>query len=483
MEPLELDKKVYVILNPDDIATLKKYKYDDFCNGVVSKGVTLANCITPYQIEEIRNENKVKLPKTINEGDVLIYTGEDSYEVIRDTTDFENILKSRIPIIQQIVRLLGCTYFKGFDKIICRKNDSAKGSVDCDTSVNIKTETVEIPIENTASANMNVNVYENQHGKVDTYSVYDVLPVTEENYKEAIRLACENDLYEDKWMRYLIDQRNPNGRSSVLKQTRYTISLTRDSTIGWACEGRLASSIKDILNCKFDISLEKKCEEHNHYEFSFIASFVPGVIKEGEFVEDAEDAEDNSNNGVVPPILSVGSLVHSENLNNTQPNVNICQGAIVRIESLEKRSHEHKNQLVLSGITADKVENWDNAELNAKTYADDLNSTTIVRVEGLEAQAHEHPNEDALSEISIGSIALWNTSPKIIAECDARLNIEKIRINNLEKKSHEHKNNEILEHINEDNIKSWNAAESNAKKYTESVSSRAEQSAKDYANQ
>lgn len=46
--------------------------------------------------------------------------------------------------------------------------------------------------------------------------------------------------------------------------------------------------------------------------------------------------------------------------------------AIARIVELESKAHEHDNKEVLDGITANKVSAWDDAEENAKKYADAL---------------------------------------------------------------------------------------------------------------
>ena len=59
-----------------------------------------------------------------------------------------------------------------------------------------------------------------------------------------------------------------------------------------------------------------------------------------------------------------------------------------KIGVLEGKAHTHENEDVLEGITAEKVEAWDaaqsNAEANAKTYADGLNTAMDTRVKALE---------------------------------------------------------------------------------------------------
>lgn len=59
--------------------------------------------------------------------------------------------------------------------------------------------------------------------------------------------------------------------------------------------------------------------------------------------------------------------------------------AIARIVTLEGKSHEHGNKDVIDAITAEKVAGWDAAEGNAKSYADELNTTISERVEEVAA--------------------------------------------------------------------------------------------------
>lgn len=58
--------------------------------------------------------------------------------------------------------------------------------------------------------------------------------------------------------------------------------------------------------------------------------------------------------------------------------------AIERIVALEAKAHEHVNKEALDGITATKVAAWDEAEQNAKDYADGLNATMDTRVQAIE---------------------------------------------------------------------------------------------------
>lgn len=356
---------------------------------------------------------------------------EEQYELYKGQED--NVAERRRFAIMEIVSLLGARRIRYSEHSFKDLQEEKLRTIGVGSEVDLVM-SGGVPLG--GDAKVNIKKVKQEHEKNSDSVIYTADwygKSTIEAYKLAYTLVKKYGFSEDGHIKSLLSMRNPKLSNPIQKQT-YEVSLnkefkeTHDLIVD--CNGAFS---KLSINGKYDHATKKETftEKKLYFEVEF-----------GEYPDENKE------------------LLHVQN-------------------DLD----EHTNMAILSNITTDKVEYWDNAELNAKTYADDLNSATIVRVEGLEAQAHEHPNEDALSEISIGSIALWNTSPKIIAECDARLNIEKIRINNLEKKSHEHKNNEILEHINEDNIKSWNTAENNAKQYAESVSSRAEQNAKNHANQ
>lgn len=65
------------------------------------------------------------------------------------------------------------------------------------------------------------------------------------------------------------------------------------------------------------------------------------------------------------------------------------------------QAHAHSNYDVLQGISSAKVTAWDNAEGNAKTYADGLNTAMNTRVETLESW---HNNFTECSEAEINAL-------------------------------------------------------------------------------
>ena len=62
----------------------------------------------------------------------------------------------------------------------------------------------------------------------------------------------------------------------------------------------------------------------------------------------------------------------------------IVEGDKAKWDEAYSKLHEHSNKSVIDGITAEKVSAWDAAEVNAKTYADGLNTAMNTRVEAIE---------------------------------------------------------------------------------------------------
>lgn len=80
------------------------------------------------------------------------------------------------------------------------------------------------------------------------------------------------------------------------------------------------------------------------------------------------------------------------------------------------KAHSHENADVLAGINADKVAAWDEAEQNAKDYADGLDEAMNERVEALEAIDHDHANKTILDGIEEADITAWDAKVDSVTE-------------------------------------------------------------------
>ena len=198
-----------------------------------------------------------------------------------------------------------------------------------------------------------------------------------------------------------------------------------------------------------------------------------------------------------------------------------------RVDALETSSHSHDNKTVLDGITTAKVNAWNAAEANAKsyadslaknydasgaaaqalkdaksyvdgkvngkfddkgaaaqalsdakTYADGLNTAMDGRVDVLETSIHTHSNKDVLDGITSAKVKAWDAA-KANAISSAKTYADSLntamdgRVNVLEASSHTHTNKTVLDGITEEKVNAWNAAKadaiSSAKTYTDAT--------------
>ena len=104
-------------------------------------------------------------------------------------------------------------------------------------------------------------------------------------------------------------------------------------------------------------------------------------------------------------------------------------------------------QEAIDAAAADATTKAGNAETNAKTYADGLNTAMNTRVEALEAVDHEHSNKALLDT--------YTQTEANLADAVA--------------KKHEHANKTVLDGITAEKVSAWDAAEANAKTYADGL--------------
>ena len=98
----------------------------------------------------------------------------------------------------------------------------------------------------------------------------------------------------------------------------------------------------------------------------------------------------------------------------------------IRVEALEDIGHEHKNKEVLDGITAENVSNWNSAEQNAKTYANEtfvtkagFNEFEAVYEEKLQ-NIDEYAQVNVIEKVTVNGIeaTITNKEAKVKVEAD-----------------------------------------------------------------
>ena len=145
-----------------------------------------------------------------------------------------------------------------------------------------------------------------------------------------------------------------------------------------------------------------------------------------------------------------------------------------KVSTLESSNHTHANKTVLDGITAKKVNDWDAAEANAKSYADGLAAN--YDASGAAAQALKDAKSYTDGKVDgkfddKGAAAQALSDAKTYADglntaMDGRVDV-------LEASSHTHSNKAVLDDITTEKVNAWDTAKANAissaKTYTDSA--------------
>ena len=145
-----------------------------------------------------------------------------------------------------------------------------------------------------------------------------------------------------------------------------------------------------------------------------------------------------------------------------------------KVSTLEGSNHTHANKAVLDGITAEKVNDWDAAEANAKSYADGLavnyDASGAAAQALVDAKAYTNSKVDGKFDDK-GAAAQALKDAKSYADglntaMDGRVDV-------LEASSHSHDNKTVLDGITDVKVAAWDAAKADAisssKTYTDAT--------------
>lgn len=115
-------------------------------------------------------------------------------------------------------------------------------------------------------------------------------------------------------------------------------------------------------------------------------------------------------------LLGLGSLAYLSEVAED----NLSSALKEKVNAAAEGNHSHANKGVLDGITADKVAAWDNAEKNAKDYADGLDEAMDTRVKAVEDAIGE--NGSVAGQIKTAIEALDYTDTAVDGEYVSAVN-------------------------------------------------------------
>lgn len=141
------------------------------------------------------------------------------------------------------------------------------------------------------------------------------------------------------------------------------------------------------------------------------------------------------------------------------------------IDTLQSASHTHENAAVLDGITAAKVEGWDNAASKAHEHENkallDTYTQTEADIADAVAKKHAHANADVLDGITAAKVANWDEAYSKEHDHANKALLDtytqtEANLADAVAKKHEHANAAELDLIQSGDVAKWNSMSSGA---------------------
>ena len=178
-----------------------------------------------------------------------------------------------------------------------------------------------------------------------------------------------------------------------------------------ALVGRVATIEGDYLK-QSDKTLLQDIINVNTQAINAVKEDVDAFFKDADVTENAKDTLKEIQDYINSDATAAGEMTASiqqnaQAITAVEGRVGTAEG---KITALEGKAHEHANQDVIDGITAENITAWNAAEGNAKTHAEALNSLMDGRVKVVEGTSHEHSNKDVLDGITSAKVSAWDAA-------------------------------------------------------------------------
>ena len=231
--------------------------------------------------------------------------------------------------------------------------------------------------------------------------------VIEEIWLNGVKQTVE----EGKAVKLTVEQYDDTaiaGRISVIEGDYLKEADKYDDT---ALVGRVATIEGDYLK-QSDKTLLQDIINVNTQAINAVKEDVDAFFKDADVTENAKDTLKEIQDYINSDATAAGEMTASiqqnaQAITAVEGRVGTAEG---KITALEGKSHEHANQDVIDGITAENITAWNAAEGNAKTHAEALNSLMDGRVKVVEGKGHEHSNKDVLDGITSAKVSAWDAA-------------------------------------------------------------------------
>ncbi len=288
-------KPALCIVNPDDKFYLGRYGTS-----------CLDNCVTPFEIEKLRNEGVIFPANRIAENTILVKLPHKDEYIYREPKDDENIIQENINTLSTILSYLGAKHAVRY--VSNAENLDSKCKVDVGATFNMGVDAnVSEPVSGKqVGAGKNVDVTLGVHTNNTQFSnksqsVFDENTwegtYTEEGYEMAVRIATASGLIEQPDVKALLEQRNPNHPNHNLSK-HYRVDLFSEFQKTLDVADNLKANITQSLNldklakadshinASIDVNVEKSDYAMQHQIIDFSVEFGPCVSKTTEVVSE-----------------------------------------------------------------------------------------------------------------------------------------------------------------------------------------------------
>lgn len=265
------------IVNPDDKFYLARYG-----NSCLDK------CVTPYEIENIRNEGVIFPTNKIEENTILVKLPHKDEYIYRDPKDDENIIQENINTLSTILSYLGAKH--AYRYVSKAENLDSKTKVDQDAhfdmgnsaSITEPGSGQNLGIDNEMSFDEEVHTNKTQFSN-KSQSVFDENTwegiYTEEGYEMAVKIANASGLIEQPDVKALLEQRNPNHPNHNLSK-HYRVDLFSEFQKTLTVAVDLKANISKSLN------LDKLAKADSHINASINGNVeTSSYAKQHQFID------------------------------------------------------------------------------------------------------------------------------------------------------------------------------------------------------
>lgn len=314
-------KPALCIVNPDDKFYLGRYGTSG-----------LENCVTPFEIEKLRNDGVVFPANRIAENTILVKLPHKDEYIYREPKDDENIIQENINTLSTILSYLGAKhavrYVSNAENLDSKTKVDQDAHFDMSNSVSVTEPESSLNLGGDEEMSFDEEVHTNKtQFSNKAQSVFDENTwegtYTEEGYKTAVRIATASGLIEQPDVKALLEQRNPSHPNHNLSkhyrvdlfsefQKTLNVAVNLKANISKSLNLDKLAKADSHINASINVNVETSNYAKQHQIIDFSVEFGP-LLKKTEVVPDKpkeiKSLYDTGTQTEKPVSLTTGKLI------------------------------------------------------------------------------------------------------------------------------------------------------------------------------